>query len=118
MTPETQIITAISNTWVEKFPEGDTTAYPKGLVQRISTPMVLEKDLSAARQFNSRIRFIWYDKNTIAFDAKMNSILDSVYGLVSDANIKNVEYQNRIDRYNKETDIHSMEMDFIIKHFT
>lgn len=115
MIPETNILGVITNLWVEKFPEGDTTAYPKGLVKRISC--VPTKDKSRVNgQYTSRIRIQWYADNTILFDTKMATYLTSVRGLESNASIKNVNYDSRTDGYDVDTDKHIMALDFIIKH--
>ena len=116
MIPETYIINAISNTWIEKFPENDTTSFPKGLVKRISMNPTKTKDNIVSGQYNSRISVIWYDVNTILFDSKMVSIINSVDGINGNAEILNVEYDNRTDGYDDTTDMHVMSLDFLIKH--
>jgi len=116
MTPETNILGVVSDLWIEKFPENHTLAYPKGLVKRISTPIVNEKSRSLPRQYNSRLRVLWYADDTRTFDTKMESIIDSVLPLTSGTKIKNVTFETRTDGYDPSTDKHVMSLDFIIKH--
>ena len=118
MIPETNILGVISNLWVENFPVNNSTSFPKGIVKRVSTPLVVSKDRTTPRQFNSRISIIWYDTNSIGFDAKMEAIITALYGLESDASIINVSYDSRTDGYDPNTDKHIMNLDFIIKHYT
>ena len=116
MTPETNILAVVDDLWIEKFPENHTVAYPKGLVKRISTPLVNEKSRSLPRQYNSRIRIMWYADDTRTFDAKMESVITAVLPLTSDAKIRNVQFDSRDGGYDPVTDKHVMSLDFIIKH--
>ena len=116
MTPETNILGVVSDLWVEKFPENHTLAYPKGLVKRISTPLVNEKSRSLPRQYNSRIRILWYADDSRTFDAKMESVITAMLPLTSETKIKNVTFETRDDGYDPVTDKHVMSLDFFIKH--
>ena len=116
MTPETNILGVVDDLWIEKFPENHTLGYPKGLVKRISTPLVNEKSRSLPRQYNSRIRILWYAADTRTFDSKMDAIITAVLPLVSDNKIKNVYFDSRNDGYDPITDKHVMSLDFFMKH--
>ena len=117
MTPETEIRAVVSDLWVEKFPQNSTALYPKGLIKRISvTPQKNKDDVTTRLNFSS-INILWYDVNTIAFDAKMNTIYNAVYALTSDSQIKSVIFEGRDDGYDHLTDMHVMNLEFLIKHY-
>ena len=116
MIPETNIRNAISNLWVEKFPHGNTTSYPKGLIKRIAMPALKYKGVMVDGRYDSRISILWYDKNTDSFDTKMAEIQTAMEGIKSDAKIYSVIYENREHGYDPNTDLHVMELEYIVKH--
>lgn len=117
MTPETDIINAISDFWVEKFPISSTDTFPKGLVKRISMEAVKAKGGIVTGQYNTRINLLWYDRNTISFDTKMASLISSMDALRSEVKIKSVVFEGRDDGYDDSTDNHVMNLEFVFKHY-
>lgn len=117
MIPEANIVAAIPDLWVEKFPDHNTTNYPKGLVKRISMVPIKSKSGIVSGQYSTRISIQWYDVNTASFDTKMASIITSMDGLKSDANITGVYYEGRQAGRDPNTMMEVMNLDFIVKHF-
>jgi len=115
--PESNIVSEIGSLWIERFPEGDTTAFPKGLLKRISNVPIRVKDEIVTGQYRTRISLLWYDVNTILFDTKMASLISSISDIVDEETvIQNVSFEGRTDGYDSKTDMHIMNLDFIFKH--
>ena len=116
MIPENNIVAAISSLWVEKFPEENATAFPKGIVKRVSMNPVRSKDAIITGQFNTRTSILWYAKNPLLFDTQMTTIINAMDGINVASEINNVSYEGRTDGYDDTTDMHVMNLDFIVKH--
>lgn len=114
--PEEYILTEIASLWIEKFPEGSTTNFPKGLVKRISMNPTTNKDGLVNGKYSSRISLLWYDVNTLLFDSKMATILTSINNIRTEVKVLGIAYEGRTDGYDEVTDMHVMNLDFIIKH--
>ena len=117
MIPETNIKNAISDLWIERFPDQNTTNFPKGLIKRISMVAIKNKTGIVSGQYTSRISIIWYDLDSRLFDAKMASIIATMDTIKSDANITSVAYDGRTSGVDPETRMEVMNLDFIIKHY-
>lgn len=115
MTPEKQIIEAIPNLWVERFPQDNNDDYPKGLVKRISTTPQKSKDRNGVRWYESNISIAWYDINTSSFQSKREEILTSMQA-ISHVDIKNIIHENTDFGYDPVTDMNVMNIEFTIKH--
>lgn len=117
MIPESNILTAIGgDLWIEKFPQNNTTTAPKGLIKRISQVAVKTKGAIVSGQYNTRINILWYDVDTTGFDTKMQSVMTAIDGIRSDVNIRNVIFEGRDDGYDDTTDLHVMNLEYIVKH--
>lgn len=119
MIPETNILNKIgpAGVWIEKFPEGDTTTFPKTLIKRISMNPVRVKDTVIPGQFSTRINILYYDKDSRMFDNRMTDILEQMEEVLGEtAQIYHVVFDGREDGYNPIIDAHVMNLEYIIKH--
>lgn len=119
MTPESEILAALDNNdfWIEKFPEGNTTSYPKGLIKRISSPAIKHKGVLTSGYFKSRINILWFAPDTSTFNTKLAEINSAMWGLLSESKIHMVDYQDaETNGYDPITDMHVLSIEYIIKH--
>ena len=118
MIPETNILNAIDNNdfWVDLFPEGNTTVFPKGLIKRISCVPIKNKSAIVTGVYETVINVLWYDVNKNSFDSKMSSILTLIDGLKDNNEIRSVSFIDRDDGYDFNLALHVMNLEFKIKH--
>ena len=104
MVPESNIRVETPNLWIEKFPEGHTVNFPKGLIKRISTNPVKSKGSIIPLHYEKRINIQWYDETPETFDTKMSELIEEVEAAVEvSSDITNATFLTREDGWDPTT---------------
>lgn len=106
---------AISNLWVERFPQDHSVAFPKGLIKEIGETWPEEDDMTD-REYERRIEIQWFDQDTDDFEAKKESIITLMLGLTSNSEIDKVRYTGSQVGYSPNEDRMVLSMEFLIEH--